>query len=441
MNELPVVVELHLHLDSVGGFFGATIAGLFFVFFLIMHFFGRSDEIVKSYIGYNLVMFFYLLGYAIYASGHTLETVDFWTRVCYSGVAFIPLVFRHMIDAIMGGHNNRLNVLMAIIGLFWFVLIWSRSDWVITTLLKPDMPDGHPSMIKGWGFYLLMVSVLIPVVGCWVRFVYDFFKPQTNRNLVSPILIGFSIWVLSSVFDGLVAAGLLPGTKPLLWLGPAFMLVMMGVYFARFLRSQIEHSENLAKEKDDIYQLMIRDDLTSLYSRNYIDSVLRHEMEKLKRYPAEHSLLFIDIDDFKKINDQLGHRVGDQLLLNLGNIIRTYTRTSDVAARYGGDEFLILLLNCTDEQAMGLAYRISQNYTQSIHQISSHVFGKLPGLSIGISSSRYWNAEPEDVIAQADFAMYRAKSTGKNKIMHVVGRSADFHWQVAESQILKSGTD
>ena len=434
MSGIAEALFLKVHIHSMGAFLGAFITICFLVFSILMYFSDQKDNIVKAYIWFELAIFLFLAGYALYVSAKTIEQVEFWTRVCYSGVALLPLTFHLVVNAILKYKRSKFFLPLLLLGVFWLVIIWSRTDWLIGTTLQPLEIYGHPTLVKGAGIYFFELSLFVPLLGCWLRFARQYRRSAEFREETGILIYGFSLWILSGFFDALIAAGIIITTRTLMWVGPTFLLISLGVYFVRGLQRQAHKFDLLAQEKDTIYQQMIRDDLTQLYSRNYINSVLKHELDKLERYPAQHALLFIDVDDFQKINDQLGHRVGDQLLFNLGNILRQSTRASDVVARYGGDEFLILLLNCTEAQSTHLAYRILKNYNAALQQLGSHLSGRLPGLSIGISPSAFWNNEVEDAVAQADYAMFQAKGAGKNKVKRITGRDSGLHWLADEPQ-------
>jgi diguanylate cyclase (GGDEF)-like protein len=159
-----------------------------------------------------------------------------------------------------------------------------------------------------------------------------------------------------------------------------------------------------------------RDGLTGLHNHRYFQEALAREAVLCKRHGRDLSLIFGDVDHFKKFNDTNGHQVGDTVLRNIAEILQKCIRMSDIVARYGGEEFVVLLPDTTKEDARGLAERIRA-------AIESHPFpggetqpgGRLT-MSLGLSSFPGDGQEPADLIKRADSALYAAKRDGRNVV-------------------------
>jgi diguanylate cyclase (GGDEF)-like protein len=161
-------------------------------------------------------------------------------------------------------------------------------------------------------------------------------------------------------------------------------------------------------------EMSIRDGLTRLYNHHHFHNRLEKEFRRADRYHTPLSLVFFDIDDFKRINDNYGHTHGDTVLRGIGKLMRSVARESDVPARYGGEEFAIVLPNTTSEGAMEMATRLSS-------LIREYKFKCLDGeqitISSGVSTFVDKNVQSYGQLVQlADEAMYKAKSLGKNCI-------------------------
>jgi diguanylate cyclase (GGDEF)-like protein len=164
------------------------------------------------------------------------------------------------------------------------------------------------------------------------------------------------------------------------------------------------------------------DSLTDLLSRRRFEAELWQHLAEAKRYGTRGSLLFLDLDEFKLINDRLGHETGDKLLVALAALLRGRLRTSDLLARVGGDEFAVALPHTGGDQAQALA-------EQLIEAIGSHPF-QVAGrpvtitVSIGIALFPEDGVTVDELLAHADAAMYRAKRAGGNRF-HVYAPDVD----------------
>jgi len=175
----------------------------------------------------------------------------------------------------------------------------------------------------------------------------------------------------------------------------------------------------IALENAILYQrakeLSITDDLTKLYNSRYLLEHLGKEIKRCRRSSCSVSMIFLDLDGFKEVNDHYGHLIGGKALIEVGAVIRSCVRDVDVTARYGGDEFTIVLMETTTQGAVTIAERIRSN-------IREHVFLEEDGLdvrlsaSLGIATYPTHAQTPEDIIRLADRAMYRVKGSTKDGI-------------------------
>jgi diguanylate cyclase (GGDEF)-like protein len=161
-------------------------------------------------------------------------------------------------------------------------------------------------------------------------------------------------------------------------------------------------------------RLTITDDLTKLYNYRYLMQFLDAEVKRCLRYKKKVSLLFIDIDGFKRINDAFGHVVGSQALSELGQVFRRILRETDVVGRYGGDEFVIVLPETPLNGAMVIAERIRKK-VEDYEFVAQNVTVRLT-VSLGVANCPKHTLTAEGLIKKADAAMYRAKELSKNSI-------------------------
>ncbi|MBD0380033.1 response regulator [Paenibacillus sp. WST5] len=172
---------------------------------------------------------------------------------------------------------------------------------------------------------------------------------------------------------------------------------------------------SLLKRTKNFEQLAFRDPLTGVFNRRYFDLQIGMELQRIERYPAPISLVFIDIDRFKSINDGYGHHVGDLVLQGLAHLLQVNLRSTDLLARFGGEEFVIALPNTTAEQAIQIMQGILDKVRlKPVAQYEGHLFSIT--FSAGIAA---W--EPglpvAEWISKADEAMYHAKQQGRNRVV------------------------
>jgi diguanylate cyclase (GGDEF)-like protein len=170
------------------------------------------------------------------------------------------------------------------------------------------------------------------------------------------------------------------------------------------------------KLRESMRSLSIRDPLTGLFNRRYMEEVLVQELHRSTRNKTQLAVIMIDIDHFKKFNDEFGHDGGDAVLRALGAFLKKHVRGSDIACRYGGEEFLLVLSPSAAEGARQRAEKIRED---ARHLSLSHAGADLGAitLSLGIALFPDHGAEGAAVVKAADLALYEAKRSGRNRVV------------------------
>jgi diguanylate cyclase (GGDEF)-like protein len=176
-----------------------------------------------------------------------------------------------------------------------------------------------------------------------------------------------------------------------------------------------EHQEELKEinamlqNKTKKYELLASTDpLTGLYNRYKFEQLYNSSIQLMRQRKTYVSLIMLDIDYFKKVNDTFGHNIGDKVLRKVAKILLENVRNIDVVCRWGGEEFLILLPTVHQEGAIGIAEKIRHAIEQAPFSIVDHITA-----SFGVSQINYDNSL-EEVVAVVDKALYMAKSDGRN---------------------------
>ncbi|MDT8363392.1 MAG: diguanylate cyclase [Nitrosomonas sp.] len=183
----------------------------------------------------------------------------------------------------------------------------------------------------------------------------------------------------------------------------------------RHKRAEIMAVNEAIRQKNQLLQkLSVTDGLTGLYNRKKLDAILIDQLARFKRNNRPFCLLMIDIDYFKHVNDELGHIMGDKILVTVSAVLVKSIRTIDYAARYGGDEFMIILVETDIDAASKTAERI-RTEASTLCQAFDECPVKIT-LSVGIAQSRNGDTMPNDLIARADEALYEAKKAGRDQV-------------------------
>lgn len=167
---------------------------------------------------------------------------------------------------------------------------------------------------------------------------------------------------------------------------------------------------------EEIYRLTIIDALTQIYNQRYLMDFLEREVLRTSRHGRPLSVVMLDIDHFKKINDDMGHLVGDYALRELSTVIRKLVRREDLFARYGGEEFTLVLVETNFEQAMEAAERVRQAVEKHTFHFEDQVFQLT--ISLGVAEcSTDGSATALELMRKADEKLYEAKNSGRNRVV------------------------
>jgi diguanylate cyclase len=295
----------------------------------------------------------------------------------------------YSIDVVSGGYQTG----SAIDGL-WLAFYWLLAAAAL-----------HPSMVSA---VTPRRSERIPRV--WWRM-----GALTVAASLAPTTLVIQ-WLLDRPFDVPVIASASIGMFLLVVVRMHRLVLMVGSTVEELKE---EHAMLLGSlEARDLLERQLRyqafhDPLTDLANRNLFNEQLGHSIRRLGRTGGAVGLIFLDLDDFKHINDERGHAVGDRVLASLGVRLREVLRASDIAARMGGDEFSILLESiASSTDATAVAERVLDALRRPFviegEEISTHA-------SVGVASTIDPATRPQDLLRQSDLAMYAAKNRGKNR--------------------------
>jgi diguanylate cyclase (GGDEF)-like protein len=171
-----------------------------------------------------------------------------------------------------------------------------------------------------------------------------------------------------------------------------------------------------ARHVQRIHELTITDDCTTLYNARHLNFMLDTEIYRSHRYAFEFSLIFIDLDHFKSINDTHGHLIGSKLLAEIGAAIKEKCRMIDMAFRYGGDEFVVLLPQTSKENALGVANRLHKLIRETVWLQESGINANVTA-SVGVASYPTDSRSKAELLHLADEAMYAVKNSTRDRVL------------------------
>jgi diguanylate cyclase (GGDEF)-like protein len=239
---------------------------------------------------------------------------------------------------------------------------------------------------------------------------------DTSRNIVENIYFGLYFGSRYEVFPPGLAALL---GQPILLIIPKILnviagTVVLGLLLFRWFPLAVRERGLAQQQTNDLQTLATIDFLTGIYNRRHFDELATAEFARAQRYMRPLSVLILDIDHFKTINDRLGHAAGDAVLQRVAVLCSSEKRESDILARIGGEEFAILLPETTQSAAVQLAERLRSQICDSTTTILGEKVKVT--VSIGVAGSSVGMAGIQALIRRADQALYVAKTSGRNKV-------------------------
>jgi diguanylate cyclase (GGDEF)-like protein len=276
-----------------------------------------------------------------------------------------------------------------------------------------------------WVIVVLWLTVLGTILVFYIR------NPRvfgTTRLLLAVVAIDTLRNVIENVYFGLyfgsqygLFSAAIGGTlgNPILLIVPKVINVaagclVLGLLLLRWLPSAIRERGKSEQDADDLKTLAAVDGLTGLYNRRHFELLARAEWVRFQRYFRPLSVLIIDVDHFKTVNDRFGHDEGDKVLKLIAIVCGSAKRESDAVARIGGEEFALLLPETTEEAAFIIAERLLVQVRECLYPVGDENIGLT--VSIGLATATPGMSGIETLIKRADDALYEAKRSGRDRV-------------------------
>jgi diguanylate cyclase (GGDEF)-like protein len=275
-------------------------------------------------------------------------------------------------------------------------------------------------MVEAWLRLPEWLRVGFACLVCVGLFTSDLFSAtEMNEAQLYPIAMlplyrirtRYLLWIICSLAAVLTVVGYLIAPSPDIWNGMTNRVVSLLV-----IGVTVFGMGRLAAYEERLLIESMTDPLTGLLNRRYFNEQTQKEVARSRRHGLRFSVLMIDIDHFKRINDTHGHPVGDLAIKTLADICNRALRPQDILARYGGEEFVLTLPHTDPEGAVVVAERIRQTVEQT--ELAAEAGPVRFTVSIGIST--YTKDAPlEQIVGRADEALYQAKQTGRNRVVNL----------------------
>jgi len=265
----------------------------------------------------------------------------------------------------------------------------------------------------GWGSPLSLFYVFVVV------FCSCYFSPR-----VAALCVIFTL--LASLSPQLYAPDPARMTGYLVIQVLTFAGLFLACRYALWERASVQHerdSERIKDLEERLWHEASLDPLTGLYNRARFETRFNEEFETAKRTGEWFMVLFVDVDDLKNVNDNHGHRTGDEALKLVAGILQSCSRRIDVVARHGGDEFTVMLPGATLPEA----HRFFERMRDQVAERSRRTLGLHLRLSAGAVQCPAYAADPATLLDAADEAMYRAKRRGKNRLFAALSMASTEH--------------
>lgn len=322
--------------------------------------------------------------------------------------------------------------------LFWNWLTWWQGDATGIIIMAPLVLSWcirdagawtPPKKLEGIGFGLLLLIaasvvfgnvaaplapfarafVILPFI-IWAAFRFS----QREVTTVTAAVCAIAVWDTVAGLGSTASASL--NESLLLLLAFISTLVITGLVLSAVVGERSRAMDRLKEALQDVRAQAVTDPLTNLLNRRYLGEFLPRELIRAKRQGDSLAVIMIDLDHFKEINDRFGHDAGDLVLMQVATLLKAHIRGSDIACRYGGEEFALVLPDTTLEGARGRA----ENIRAAVKRLELNHDGRPIdhfAASFGIALFPLHAAEPDALLRASDEALYEAKRAGRDRVV------------------------
>lgn len=404
-------------INSMGMLIGASISLLFFVFYSYLSIKTRKyDKENKIYIVFSflsLANFIYNGSFfVIFNAKANYWLVNIFDRFTIIGAMFVVVLLLHFVKYFFSHKTEKDLFVIYIFNLIFTLLALFKTNIFLTDKVI-KVKAGYFALARGPIYYIWILYLVSILLYCGSIIILKFFSNyRKNKGLpVIFLVISSWVWIITGIMSTFSSLNLISVT-PLTWIGSILMVVAIAVLL-------VVKVTRLFVRIRELYLEVIHDSLTNVYSRRFFEISFDEIYAELERRDFDVFLVVMDVDNFKKVNDMYGHMVGDQVIVRVAKILKDSLRKSDIIARYGGDEFVILMKEKMEQFQMNIIInRIQIKFNSDIKELLGNDIGVT--CSFGIAkfnkSVIKKGIDTKQIFQMADNLMYLSKSEGKNSI-------------------------
>ncbi len=355
----------------------------------------NNDNILYTRFGIILTFILFTLYAAVDAYAYPSSYTSMWIIRLFEDIMLIAF-FIYTFNPKYKKHLQRNNILLVVMTGLNLIALYSFK-------------------IETSYVYIFIASYTLLITGAFFTVGLLFFNALITVLLLDLVLAGILIYIELDAIS-------------MFLLGVLFLsisiLVVVGAYFLELNKRKL-YLNNICNDKllidlistqKELQDQANRDPMTNLYNRRYLYEFSKEVIQMSRKEEKPLSIILLDIDDFKIINDTYGHAIGDDVIISLSSFLHFNTRNSDIVCRHGGEEFVILLPNTDEDAALQIAEKLRTSVEEYKVTINQKLEIKLT-ISLGISSVDISNEKDIDkALGRADNALYKVKHSGKNSV-------------------------
>lgn len=379
------------------GTYNALVILLFlFILFAAISFFIQPHRIVMMSLLLNIMIIGYLLMFILLVNVQKESLVMIYSKVLYFIFLLFSWVTVFVTEIISKKKRLIASIITFIFGLFILIILFGSNYLMIT----PKIHYGtYPSSVKGPFFFIFQLYVLCISIYIVLDIIFIY---KRQRALFKEVWIIYSAIIFYAFYTNILSYIInhVDLIKPTLYVDSIVYAVLLLIYVFKKVRENI-------KEHEHYYDSYLYDELTGVYTRSYIMELLEEQLQIA--HLNNHFAALIDIDHFKKINDEFGHHIGDEVLKILGRLLTQLSKESIYCGRMGGDEFFLIFNNVLHDDVLKLLENLERDYIYELNSLNHLLLKTRTALSIGVVQFKH-SMNSTDILSLADQHMYLDKS-------------------------------